>query len=260
VPEVTISATDANAAEEGPDAGTLTITRSGTGLVTDGDLTVNYNVSGTASAGDYSETLSGSVVIPDGQASVGVTITPVDDSEVEGDETVVLTLGAGSGYTVGAADSDTVTIADNDVVGVVAEDDFESGDGSGGTGWSAPWSLSKDADVTTSGGAHGGSYHLQFIKDGVASRTVDLSGQTDLTLSFWWKANSLESGEVATIEVNDGTGWATIQTIQDGDDDNVYHYAEYDLSGFDMVSDFEIRISLSAHARDWVYIDDLLIQ
>jgi hypothetical protein len=101
---------------------------------------------------------------------------------------------------------------------------------------------------------------MRLTKDGVASRTVDLSGQTDLTLSFWWKADSLESGEYATIEVYDGTGWHTLQTIADGDDDNVYHYAEYDLSGYQMVADFEVRISLSAGARDWVYIDDLLIQ
>ncbi|MHC4717316.1 MAG: Calx-beta domain-containing protein, partial [Planctomycetota bacterium] len=129
--EVTIAATDPNASETGPNAGTLTITRAGTGpAVTDGDLTVNYNVSGTASAADYTESLTGSVVIPDGQGSVDVTITPVDDPDVEGDETVTLTVTAGSGYTVGAADTDTVTIADNDVVGVVAQDDFESGDGS----------------------------------------------------------------------------------------------------------------------------------
>ncbi|HET6427249.1 MAG TPA: hypothetical protein VFJ30_03595, partial [Phycisphaerae bacterium] len=67
-------------------------------------------------------------------------------------------------------------------------------------------------------------------------------------------------GEYALIEVNDGTGWTTLRTIQDGDDDNVYHYASYDLSGFDMVSDFEVRISLSAGSRDWVFIDDILIQ
>ena len=80
-----------------------------------GDLTVNYTVSGTAVAGDYVETLSGSVTVLDGQTSATIDITPVDDAEVEAAETVIVTLASGSGYTVGVADSDTVTIASDDV-------------------------------------------------------------------------------------------------------------------------------------------------
>ncbi|MHC4717473.1 MAG: right-handed parallel beta-helix repeat-containing protein, partial [Planctomycetota bacterium] len=119
-PVVTLSATDASAAEAGPDAGAFAVTRDETA----GDLTVNYTISGTASAADYSETLSGSVVIPDGQPSQTITITPVDDSDVEGDETVTLTLTADAAYTVGSPSSDTVTIADNDlaVVSITAND------------------------------------------------------------------------------------------------------------------------------------------
>ena len=63
------------------------------------------------------------MVIPDGQASATVTVTPVDDSDSEGDETVELTLASGTGYTIGSPGSDTVTIADNDTGGglIVAE-------------------------------------------------------------------------------------------------------------------------------------------
>ena len=180
-------------------------------------------------------------------------------AQVESDETVILALAAGNGYTVGGADSDTVTITDNDVSGVVAEDDFESGDGSGGTGWSGPWTRSKDAVITAAGGAHSGAYHMRMTKTGVASRTADLTGQSNLTLSFWWKADSIEAGDYGTIEIYDGTGWRTLLTIQDGDDDNVYHYAEFDLSGYEMNADFEIRISSFGNANDWLYLDDLTI-
>ena len=65
LPTVTLSATDPNAAEEGQDTGTFTVSRN----QTSGNLVVYYSVGGTAAAGDYEETLSGSVTIPDGQAS-----------------------------------------------------------------------------------------------------------------------------------------------------------------------------------------------
>ncbi|HEY6170206.1 MAG TPA: PKD domain-containing protein, partial [Verrucomicrobiae bacterium] len=43
-----------------------------------------------------------------------VTVTPIDDTSVEGNETVVLTLSANSTYTIGSPSSATITIADND--------------------------------------------------------------------------------------------------------------------------------------------------
>ncbi len=69
----------------------------------------------------------------------------------------------------------------------------------------------------------------------------------------------MEASDYATIEVYDGTGWYTLLTIQDGDDDDVYHYAEFDLSGYEMNADFEIRISSFGGSRDWLYLDDLTI-
>ncbi|MHC4716735.1 MAG: Calx-beta domain-containing protein, partial [Planctomycetota bacterium] len=111
LPIVTITATDAAAAEELQDTGTFTVSRDDN----TGNLVVNYSVSGTAAPADYEETLTGSVTIPDGQLSADITITPVDDSEVEGDETLILTLTADPAYTIGSPSSGTVTIADNDV-------------------------------------------------------------------------------------------------------------------------------------------------
>mgnify|MGYP001085340912 CR=1 FL=1 len=117
-PTVTMQATDPSAAEELQDTGTFTVSRD----QTSGDLVVYYSVGGTAGPGDYQETLSGQVTILDGQPSTTITITPIDDSEVEGDETVVLTLTADPAYTIGSPSSDTVTIADNDVYPTVEFD------------------------------------------------------------------------------------------------------------------------------------------
>ena len=41
-----------------------------------------------------------------------MTITPLADAVVEGDETVILTIGASGNYVIGAPGSATVTIAD----------------------------------------------------------------------------------------------------------------------------------------------------
>ncbi|MCC6195907.1 MAG: hypothetical protein IT518_15715 [Burkholderiales bacterium] len=108
LPTVTITATDANASEIGPDPGVFTFTRTGP---TTFDLTVGYSIGGTAGSGvDYAG-LTGSVIILAGQATATVAITPITDSLGEGDETVTLTINASPAtYVVGAPASATVTI------------------------------------------------------------------------------------------------------------------------------------------------------
>ena len=113
-PVVTITATDANAAETGSDPGTFRISRTGS---TVGALTVNYTIAtgaGQATSADYTPTLTGVVTIPSGQSFVDITITPVDDALFEGPETLTLTLFDTGSYDVGAPSTATVTIADND--------------------------------------------------------------------------------------------------------------------------------------------------
>jgi len=112
LPTVAVTATDANAAEAGRDAGVFSIARTG---LTTAALPVQLTFGGTARAADYNS-LSTSVTIPAGAASATVTITPVDDSTVESSETVTLTLAENAAYTLGALTTATITIADNDSV------------------------------------------------------------------------------------------------------------------------------------------------
>ena len=118
-----------NAAENSggsPAVGTFRFTRSAN---LDVALTVAYSVSGTAtSVTDYA-TLLGSVAIPAGVASVDVTVSPVDDTNLETSETVVLTISpstcpelypAAECYLVGAAGAASLTILDNEIAPVVA--------------------------------------------------------------------------------------------------------------------------------------------
>src|SRR5262249_46010449 len=112
-PAVTIVATDPNAAETttGSNTGTFTILRAGP---TTAPMTVTFTVGGTATNGVDYVLIPGSVTIPAGPSSATVTVTPIDDTLAEGSETVVLTLTAGSTYSVGSPGTATVVIADND--------------------------------------------------------------------------------------------------------------------------------------------------
>ena len=109
-PTVTIAATDAAAAEPSG-AGTFTVTRTGS---TTASLDVFYTVTGTATNGTDYTTLAGSITIPAGQSSATINVGPIDDTDVEGAETVILTLVDAAGYSVGTPSTDTVTIADDD--------------------------------------------------------------------------------------------------------------------------------------------------
>ncbi|MBI2925962.1 MAG: hypothetical protein HYY24_09685 [Verrucomicrobia bacterium] len=121
---VSVAATDASAAEAGLDPGVFTLTRTGD---TTAELTVNFQLSGSAQIGTDYEALAGSAVIPAGQDSVTVTVTPKDDSTVEESETVQLTLGPSAQYGIGISTA-TVAIADDEpvvikpVVTIVATD------------------------------------------------------------------------------------------------------------------------------------------
>ncbi|MEO5917855.1 MAG: SdiA-regulated domain-containing protein [Luteolibacter sp.] len=113
-PLVSIAATDASAAEEGANPGTFRVSRTG---LTVSPLDVNYTIAtgaGQATAADYTPALTYLVTIPAGQSFVDITIAPVDDSEVEGTETVTLALFDTGSYDVGLSETATVSIADND--------------------------------------------------------------------------------------------------------------------------------------------------
>jgi len=110
-PVVTITASDATAAEAARATGAFRITRTGSLL---NELSVTISLSGTATRGADYDAIATSVVFPVGQSSVTRLVRPVDDAVIESSETVVSTLTSGITYTVGTAAAAKVTIADND--------------------------------------------------------------------------------------------------------------------------------------------------
>lgn len=109
-PIVSVGASSA-ATIEGGEPGAFTITRAnGLNL----NLTVNYTVSGTALDTTDFASLSGTVLLPAGQASVVIPVVPVDDTDAEPEETVILTLAPDADYAVGSPASATVALLDDD--------------------------------------------------------------------------------------------------------------------------------------------------
>ena len=109
---VSVSTLDAIAGEAGADAGTFQLTRTG---VTNAPLTVGYALGGSALNGADYNALSNFVVIPAGSSNANITVTPRDDSAVEGSETVSVTLFDTASYNIGVGTNAVVTISDNEV-------------------------------------------------------------------------------------------------------------------------------------------------
>ncbi|NUQ63376.1 MAG: tandem-95 repeat protein, partial [Pirellulales bacterium] len=119
LPTVTVTATDARASEAGPDPGMFVVTRSLTG----GDFAVKLGWSGSATAGsDFSISVSGgdwnaasaTLTLHDGSGSAALTMTPVDDSLIEGSENAVLTILSDRAYEIRSPGNASVAVADND--------------------------------------------------------------------------------------------------------------------------------------------------
>ena len=134
VTEVTLILDDGSADEAGQDPGSFTVTRSDSGN-TAAPLFVWVTIGGTADRGtDYSLTnavFAGGtdyqVAIQAGQLSTTVTLTPVVDQTLEGDETAIFTLRSpgtnGSDYTAG--DPSDVLIVIKDRTDSIFKDGFE---------------------------------------------------------------------------------------------------------------------------------------
>jgi hypothetical protein len=209
---VTVAASDASASETGPDAGSFTFTRTGS---TAAPLVVAYSIGGTASNGSDYLALSGTVTIPAGQASALVTLTPVDDGACEGSETVVLSVLAGSAYTVPAGGSSaTVTIADNDLaeVSVAATD-----------AWAAEAGPDTGTFTITRTGPTTGALRVTYTVNGTATAGSDYTalgsqvwipiGASSVTLTVTPIADGLAEGSETVNLFLTGNSGLTVHPI-----------------------------------------------
>lgn len=115
-PVATVVATDNSASEAGLTTGYFTVSLDAVNN-SGSSININYNITGTATSGSDFTALSGTASITNGSQVTTVTVTPLDDSLVEGAETVVLTIASGTGYQIGSPNNDTITITSDDSSG-----------------------------------------------------------------------------------------------------------------------------------------------
>ncbi len=154
-----------------------------------------------------------------------------------------------------------VILAEETSQGVVASDDLESGDWSGGTGWNEAWYTENSPIVSANGTPHGGSYHIEMASNGsyyYIARQTNMTGKTDAHIQFWAKADSFGASDYVNCTIYDGTTWNPVQTWADGDDDNTYYYFDIDVSGMDMSNAFYITFYAElSGAGACFFIDDV---
>ncbi|GCA93115.1 beta strand repeat-containing protein [Microcystis aeruginosa] len=111
-PSITLAVAPSSVNEDGTSNLIYTFTRTGS---TTNPLTVNYSVAGTATNGTDYTSIPTSVTFAAGSATATVTVNPTADTTIEPNETVILTLAAGTGYTIGTTTAVTGTITNDDV-------------------------------------------------------------------------------------------------------------------------------------------------
>lgn len=172
---------------------------------TTGTLGVGITPTGTASGGmDY--TYSPMVVFADGSATFDLTITPSQDSSVEGTENIVFTISSGGGsYNVGSPSSATMTLYDDDTVQVsVAKQGGDPTEGSNGT-----------FRITRSGSTSGNLTVNFTPSGGTATPGTDYTIGTSATIT---SGNSYVDVNVVTAEdpITDPDETVTITITDDG--------------------------------------------
>ncbi|MBD1211468.1 MAG: peptidylprolyl isomerase [Dolichospermum circinale Clear-D4] len=120
LPTITLALSPTSVSEDGTNNLIYTFSRNGD---LSAALTANYNVAGTATfntdytrigTGNFTAT-SGTITFAANASTATLTIDPTADTIVENDETVALTLSAGTGYTIGTTTAVTGTIVNDDL-------------------------------------------------------------------------------------------------------------------------------------------------
>ncbi|WP_255902152.1 Calx-beta domain-containing protein [Paradesertivirga mongoliensis] len=110
-----ITITSTNGSETGPVSGTFTFSFP-TDVSSDAPTTINFGLTGTATAVDYTGAGTSSIIIPAGENSITLTLPVTNDALIEGTESIILTTGAVSTpYALSIANSpQSLNITDND--------------------------------------------------------------------------------------------------------------------------------------------------
>jgi Ca2+-binding RTX toxin-like protein len=232
VPSITLAVAPASVTEDGTTNLVYTFTRTGP---TTSTLTVNYGITGTADATDYTGATPGTgktIAFAANSATATLTIDPTADTTIEANDTVALTLAIGTGYTVGTTTAVTGTITDDDTslpsislalnYGGISENSPSNfiytftRTGSTTNALTVNYGITGTADATDYTGATPGTGKTIIFSAGAATATLaldsigDTSVETDETISLQLATGTgytvgTSAAQVATIINDDGT-------------------------------------------------------
>lgn len=249
VPVVTVTATDATAAETG-DIGQFTVSRTNINL--NSSLTVYYSASGTATAGNDYTTLSGSVTLAANISSGTITVTPVDDTAYDPAETVIISITANANYAIGTPSQATVTITDNETPPLFTED-FETSTGFAG------WDLKNGSyGKSTGANAYSGTYGGYLKNNAWARKNISTSGKTGIHVKYARKVEAYAAGKYLYIEWSpDGSTWNQLESVPSTD--TSWSYKDMACgSSADNKSGFAIRFRGGGTLNsEYAYIDNI---
>ena len=200
--------------EDGTTNLVYTFTRTG---FTTNALTVNYAIAGTADAFDYTGATPGTaktITFAAGSATATLTIDPTVDIAIETNETVSLTLAAGSGYTVGTTTAVVGTINNDDfpVITLAVSPASVAEDGTTNLVYTfsrtGPTSSALSVDYTVGGTATLGTDYTGIAVI-PATKTVSFAaGSATATLTLDPTADtSIETDETVSLSIVAGTGY-----------------------------------------------------
>ncbi|MFC1617176.1 hypothetical protein ACFL2K_03050 [Candidatus Margulisiibacteriota bacterium] len=159
--------------------------------------------------------------------------------------------------------SDATTINSNIVLNsasVIGGDNFESGGLSGGNGFSGAWSKTGTVSAYNSNDVYSGGYYLRFRNNSLAKRNIDLSSYSSAKVKFYLEVSGYDSGDIAYFDISDDgeVSWQNIASWNT--DTSGYNYYEYDLSSYDLDTDFYIRFRSECNQNnDYLRVDEIYL-
>ncbi len=180
VPSATISVSPASVSEDGAPNLVFTVTLNQASLSA---TSVGYTIGGTGTNGTDYATITSPLVIPAGSTTGTVTVNPTADATIESDETVILTLNAGAGYTVGVPSSATGTILNDDLPNLTINDVTANEGNSGITNFTFTVSLSAPAgpggvtfNIATANGSS--TAGVDYVASSLTAQTIPAGSST----------------------------------------------------------------------------------
>jgi hypothetical protein len=222
LPEINVFTPDPNASEPGTDTGLFTITRSGS---TASPLTVNLQLSGTASNGVDYVTIPSSITFPAGVSSSNLTVQVINDFIGEPTETVYLDIAGNPGVyevrtnfgLVSIADDGDLPVATVTATRAVAYENARTGKFT--VNFANPNSFDTTVNYTLTGTATNG---VDYVT--VTNKALIPAGLTSALITVTPINNlKIDGNRTVNLTLNSGTGYlvgstsnATV-TIQDDD-------------------------------------------